>query len=207
MVDTNNSFVEWRTPPMQNSRYASHVGLGATIPGLSAMGQWSRKWSHLHSNARKLMAVLLAIHTFLTHLKGKHIWILTDNISTIAYLNHLGRSSNMLNQIATSVWATAFQHNIQISARHLSGTLNLEADALSRHESPYEWQIHPVIFQYIDKLWGPHTFDRFASLTNRLLPLYNSLLHDPETSGIDTLAQKKWNQQHNHGSTSSKGFS
>ena len=64
---------------------ASHVGWGATIPGLSAMGQWSRKWSHLHSNARELMAVLLAIHVFLTHLKGKHIRILTDNISTVAY--------------------------------------------------------------------------------------------------------------------------
>ena len=176
---------------------ASHVGWGATIPGLSAMGQWSRKWSHLHSNARELMAVLLAIHAFLTHLKGKHIRILTDNISTVAYLNHLGGSSNMLNQIATSVWATAFQHNIQISARHLPGTLNIEADALSRYESPYEWQIHPVIFQYIDKLWGPHTFDRFASLTNRQLPLYNSLLHDPETSGIDALAQKNWNQHLN----------
>ena len=90
----------------------------------------------IHFNARELMAVLLTIYAFLTYLKFKNIRILTDNISTVTLLNHLGRSSNMLNQIATSVWATALQHKIQISARHLPGTLNLEVDAPSCYENP-----------------------------------------------------------------------
>ena len=33
--------------------------------------------------------------------------------------------------------------------------------------------------------------------TGHLLPLYNSLLHDLQTSGIDALAQKNWNQHLN----------
>ena len=38
-------------------------------------------------------------------------------------------------------------------------------------------------------MWGPHTVDRFAALHNAHLPVYNSLHWDPETSGVDALAQ------------------
>ena len=32
-----------------------------------------------------------------------------------------------------------------------------------------DWSIHPVVFQQLDRLWGPHTIDRFANYVNPLM--------------------------------------
>ena len=69
--------------------------------GHSAMGQWSQ--SNLHSNTHKLMVVLMASHS-----KGKHIQVLTDNISSVACYNYA--------QMAASVSAVVY--NFEISTGH-----------------------------------------------------------------------------------------
>lgn len=40
-------------------------------------------------------------------------------------------------------------------------------------------------------MWGPHSFDRFASMMMCQLPQYNSCF-DPLSSGVDALAQTNW---------------
>ena len=47
---------------------------------------------------------------------------------------------------------------------------------------------------YCENMWGPHTMDRFASLSTAQLQTYNSRYLDPWTSGVDALAQTDWSK-------------
>ena len=85
-----------------------------------------------------------------------------------------------------------------LTAQHLPGIDNQQADRLSRLVSQYEWQLHPCLFRFIDKMLGPHSVvDRFAPIVSTQLPLYNSQYHGPNTSGVDALAQQNWGQHVN----------
>ncbi len=48
------------------------------------------------------------------------------------------------------------------------------ADNLSRVTDNSDWQLTPRKFKHLNKEWGPHTIDRFASNANKHLPRYNA---------------------------------
>lgn len=135
------------------------------------------------SNYRELTAVLMALHSFLPIIKGKAVQIVSDNIWTMAYLNHLGGSVKELSDMAKAIWSLAFHHSIQISARYLAGKENVLADQLSRLNGKYEWRLHPKLFNWINQIWGPHSINRFATMTNTQLSRYNSRSFDPKSEG------------------------
>ena len=172
---------------------ASQTGWGAVCntTGKQAAGFWTSRLSQKSSNYREMMAVLLALNS-LKHLQNQHVQVLTDNITTAAYINHLGGPSESLLPLARRIWTYAYQNNVTLTARYLPGCQNQTADALSRLTNAYEWQLHPKLFQYLHKLWGPFTVDRFATFLNTQLPLYNSLHCDPLSMGTDALAQQDW---------------
>lgn len=58
--------------------------------------------------------------------------------------------------------------------------------------------LHPARFNYIDKVFGPHTIDRFANCQNAQLLRYNSRYWDPLSEGVDALAQKNWQYENNY---------
>ena len=59
--------------------------------------------------------------------------------------------------------------------------------------------VPPQLFKYVDKLWGPHTIDRFASMENRMVDRYNSRWLDPLTEGVDALrfSDASWRRENN----------
>ena len=149
------------------------------------------------SNYRELMTVLVAVKSLKSVIRNKTIQLLSDNISTVCYLNHLGGPSPRLTSLANAIWAECFLSNTTLVCRHLAGRLNIEADQLSRRVNKFEWRLHPRLFGLIDSLWGPHTCDQFASFVTTHLPYYNSRYLDPMSSGVDALAQQDWGQQNN----------
>jgi ribonuclease HI len=168
---------------------ASGTGWGAYLEGQEASGLWTRHMTQTSINYKELMAVMCAVKSFKHLLINKHVQILSDNVTTVAYLNHLGGPSPQLTKLMSAIWMEAHEAGIRLSARHLAGKMNVQADQLSRLPAKYEWMLHPRIFHYLDSIWGPHQVDRFASITNAQLPNYNSFRHDPLTSGVDALAQ------------------
>ena len=52
---------------------------------------------------------------------GKSFHILSDNISAIAYLNHLGGPSKQLTDIAMAIWEFALTQYIDLKASYLVG--------------------------------------------------------------------------------------
>ncbi len=194
----NGRAVTGRTVEAQLTTDASGTGWGAHMNGLHAAGFWNLRMSTEHSNYRELMAVMMAIISFSDHLRGKHVQLLSDNITTVAYLNHLGGPNLKLSKLTTAIWAECYHKGIHLHAKYLAGSSNTLADWLSRISLKYDWMLHPKLFLHIDRLFGPHDIDRFASLTTTQLPRYNSLYFDPLSTGIDALSQKDWHGLNNY---------
>ncbi len=112
-----------------------------------------------------------------------------DSVVTLAYLLNMSGKGQILANIARAIYNKCWKFNISITAQHIPGLKNKAADQLSRMQDYYNWQLNPQIFQRINKAWGPHTVDRFASHLNNLLPQFNSRWICPQSSGVDALAQ------------------
>ena len=177
---------------------ASSDGWGALLNGQAASGLWNSRVGHCSSNERELLAIHMAILSFHKELRNKTVQVLTDNISACAYINSLGGPSPKLTQLMKALWIDCAELGITLTAKHLAGILNVGADRLSRRSRPYEWRLHTELFNLIDDRFGPHTIDRFASLTTTQLPKYNSLHADPLSSGVDALAQQDWKNEMNY---------
>ena len=176
---------------------ASASGWGASCNGKEASGVWCSYLQNMPSNYRELMAVHMAILSFRDMIKGKVVQILSDNVTTVAYLNHLGGHCLMLSNLAQAIWCATNSLNVTLKAKHLAGRLNSHADRLSRLATQYEWMLNPDLFRMLDRMWGPFTIDRFASLLTTQLPRYNSWWFDPNSEGIDALAQSNWAGENN----------
>lgn len=194
----NGAPIRTRPVDVQIASDASSFGWGACIENLNleASGIWNTQIAHMPSNYRELLAVGLALKSFGPHIRGKSVQILSDNITTVACLNRLYTPSQELGQLVKRVWLEAHAWEVDVQAKYLAGHLNQHADMLSRILSPYQWKLNPQLFNYLDHLWGPHTVDRFASMMTTQLACYNSLYHDPYTSGVDALAQN-WSADNN----------
>ena len=177
---------------------ASSIGWGATFEGQEASGQWSLKMSQKSSNTRELYAIWLGILCFLNKMKGKAIQVLTDNTTSLAYINNMGGQEPHLSHLAKLIWDVAYRNDIHLVCRHVRGVNNGEADYLSRIFDRYNWMLHPRLFKFLDSLWGPHTVDRFASCVNTQIARYNSRFHDPFCEGVDALAQQNWAIENNY---------
>jgi len=179
---------------------ASALGYGGIVVGsdFQAQGYWDKNMSKQSSNMRELTAVLLCLQSFKTALRGKRVSILTDNVTTAAYINFQGGPHADLSLVATQIWSLSIKQNFSISAKWLAGKLNVVPDFLSRFNSKYNWRIHPGLFHYLDSVWGPHQVDRFACMKSAMCPVYNSLFLDPMTSGVDALFQTDWARTNNY---------
>lgn len=197
-VETDASSRGWgavlRSKEIQQEQKAIHTTTQTL--NLEASGLWTGEVSFQHSNYRELLAILMGLLSFKELLKGLHVQILSDNITSVAYVNQLGGPSVQMSNLMTTIWQTAQEYNITLSAKHLAGKLNGHADRLSRIHSPYEWRLNPSVFRLLNAMWGPHTVDRFASMRSTQLRRYNSLYWDPKTEGVDCLAQN-WTGENN----------
>lgn len=186
-----------KTIDVQITTDASSSGWGAFMGDSKAAGFWNHRVSRQSSNYRELLTILLAVQSFRAQLRGKRVQVLSDNITAIAYVNHLGGTSTDLTSLAKAIWAEAYINQIHLVCNHIAGVKNVVADALSRLSPIYEWRLHPGMFRVLEDHWGPHTIDRFASLTTTQLQRYNSRYWDPLCSGVDALAQQNWASENN----------
>ena len=179
---------------------ASGSGWGAVLstPDCQpACGFWNRRVSEESANYRELLAVYLSLLSFRSLLSGKTVEVLSDNITTVAHINKFGSSNVRLDGIAQDIWSFALDNDMLLIAHHIAGVSNAGPDALSRVSARHEWVIHPSIFRQLDLMFGPHTVDRFATVSTALLPTYNSRFADPGSTGVDALGQTDWGAENN----------
>ncbi|XP_071972968.1 uncharacterized protein [Engystomops pustulosus] len=110
-------------------------------------------------------------------LKNQHVHILTDNTTVVSYLRRQGGTRSIaLSSLTRTIFSWAEENILSLSATHLKGVLNTEADFLSRRVvSPNEWCLNQEIFCQLTDLCGTPRIDLFATRENSLCHLYFSL--------------------------------
>lgn len=77
------------------------------------------------------------------------------------------------------------RHIFSLKAEHISGSLNLQADWLSRgHLAQSEWMLHPQLFQILCHKFRTPILDLFATAQNVQLLRYFSRLRSPWPQGL-----------------------
>ncbi|KAI8500838.1 hypothetical protein Bbelb_216560 [Branchiostoma belcheri] len=113
---------------------ASTAGWGEYSNGVHTVGRWSVKEGQAHINILELRAASLTVRAFYKEPVSKHVKVLTDNATVVAYLNRLGgtRSQRLLD-IALDLWEWCVNRELYITAEHAPGKENIRADYKSRH--------------------------------------------------------------------------
>ena len=162
---------------------ASSSGWGAHLLDQNVSGVWSAQEKLLHINLLEMKAMFLALQAFQEVVSGHHVTAMCDNSTVVAYVNKQGGTVSRPLCLLTSRllrWAESF--DVHLEARYLPGESNVLADVLSRRGQVVgtEWSLHPQVARALLRAWGNPSIDLFATCLNAKLPLYCSLVPDPQ---------------------------
>jgi hypothetical protein len=130
-------------------------------------------------NYREMMAVYFVLKIKQNDWFHKNILIQTDNITTAAYINHQGGPIEKLSDLAIKMFNIC-----------LPGKMNNIADWESRVRwDRNDWKLNPMVFEALNRIWGPLTLDLFATRNNRQVKSFYSWRPDPEALGTDAFNQ------------------
>ncbi|XP_053554990.1 uncharacterized protein LOC128645780 [Bombina bombina] len=111
---------------------ASLLGWGAVWNSLKAQGVWTQEESLLPINILELRAIFNALQAWLQLALAKFIRFQSDNITTVAYINHQGgtKSSLPMTEVSKIIrWAET--HSCHLSAIYIPGELGRGFSKLS----------------------------------------------------------------------------
>jgi len=147
--------------------------------------------SELHINILELKAVLFGLQSLCRHLKSSHIKVLADNTTAVCAINNMGSCKSILcDQEVRKIWSWAIETKNFITASHIPGIYNEEADQESRNsDTRTEWKLNENIFQAMQKFLEFYpTVDLFASRINSQLPRFFSYRPDPQAELINAFS-------------------
>ena len=128
-----------------------------TSRGEQTAGIWSPSETTKHINVLGLLSIKLALSSLsplITH--DCHVRIMCDNTTAVTYINAMGGCKSLeCNVLAQDIWKWAITRNIWLTAAHIPGVSNVNADALSRDmKSELEWMLSRSAFDKIVALFG-----------------------------------------------------
>ena len=123
----------------------------------------------------------------MANLSFKMIRLFTDNLA-VAYVWLSGSRKEMIQKVVKRIFEFCHERSIQRWIEWIPRKDNVLADALSKFYDSDDCMLNSKYFRILDKLWGPHTFDRFASATNRHCMQFNSRFWCPGSAGVNALA-------------------
>ena len=183
------------TPDLCLYSDASRLGWGAHLLDRSVSGIWSNQESSLHINLLKLKALFLALQLFQDVVADHWVTAMCDNWTVVAYVNKQGGTvSDYLCSLTGQLLRWTESHNVHLEARYLPGQSNVLVDLLSRRNQVLgaEWSLHPKVARKLIRTCGSPSLDLFATHLNAKLPLYCSLILDPQAVFKDAF-RHPWN--------------
>ncbi len=98
----------------------------------------------------------MGLQSFSDTVKNKHVQAYMDNSTAVAYINSMGGTrSPECNELAREIWQWCIVNNVWVSAAHIPGSTNVEADRESRQfNDNIEWMLNPKIFLEVTARFG-----------------------------------------------------
>ena len=183
------------TPDLRLYSDASRSGWGAHLLDRSVSGIWSNQESSLHINLLEMKALFLALQSFVDVVTDHRVTAMCDNSTVVAYVNKQGGTvSDPLCSLTRQLLRWTESHNVHLEARYLPGQSNVLADLLSRRNQVLgaEWSLHPQVARKLIRTWGSPLLDFFVTHLSAKLPLYCSLIPDPQAVFEDAF-RHPWN--------------
>ena len=181
----------WHSPSAVRVVYsdASNTGYGGYVVEHGTCvtyGLWSSDEANQSSTWRELMAVHRVLEAMAVKLKNCRVRWFTDN-QNVARIMSTGSRKPPLQSLALAVFTLAvkYQSEIRLEPEWIPRELN-EKDYLSCIVDYDDWQLNPVVFAELDKVWGTHTVDCFANYQNSQLPCFNSRCWNPGSEAVDS---------------------
>ena len=159
-------------------------------------GTWPKEMQGLHINLLELETVFQVIRR--SSFSQISLQIVTDNVATAAVISNFGSKSRRLQELAERLFALLKRLHLHLSVSHISGHLNVVADALSREEPvPTEWQVDQKEFLRLEGLHGSTLeVDLFASPLNFKRKPFVATFNHPDALAVDAMSQdwNTWNE-------------
>ena len=86
------------------------------------------------------------------------------------------------------IFSLTKEHDVIIDMEWIPRSGNEVADYLSKIVDFDDWSVKDSYFGAVDSIWGPFTVDGFANSVNAKVPRFYSLLFQPGSLGVDSLA-------------------
>ena len=145
------------------------------------------------STHRELLAIEFSIEAFGPLLRDSSIKWYTDNLPTVRIVE-VGSMNMSLHRLAVNIFDSCVNNNIHLAIEWIPRTMNQKADMISKLVDTDDWQILSDFFILIDRLWGPHTVDCFATYYNKKINRFFSRYWNPGTFGVDAFFQSWKNE-------------
>ena len=139
-----------------------------------------------------MKAFLFGLQALCSFIQNSHIRIRTDSSTSVCYVNARGGCKSWkMNALAKEMWTWALDNNNLLSAEHIKGKDNIEADSLSRNQdNSSEWSLDSEVFINIISFFKFFpTIDLFASRINNKLERFVSWQPDPSAVFTDAFVK------------------
>lgn len=152
-------------------------------------GEWLDEDKENHINYLELKVGFIALTKFCADIRNAHVRLYMDNSVAVTYISKMGGKIASLNDLTVSIWKFCMDRNLWLSANHIAGVENIEADFLSRHKNDdLEWMLDRNIFAKVECLFGKCDIDLFASKHNFQFQPYASYTPDKNAKSIDAFS-------------------
>ena len=130
-----------------------------------------------------MKALFLALCSFKDLVTDHRVTAMCDNSMVVAYVNKRGGTvSDYLCSLTGQLPRWTESNRVQLEVGYLPGQSNVLVDLLSRRNQVLgtEWLLHPQVARDLLRTWGSPSLDLFATHLSAKLPLYCSLIPDPQ---------------------------
>ncbi len=156
---------------------------------------WSDSERSESSTNRELRAILYVLQSLGRKLSGQKLKWYSDSQNACRIVS-VGSTNPSLHELSIDIYNACLEYDVSIEAEWLPRDSNQRADELSRIIDPDDWSLNRDVFVMLDRQFGPHTIDRFASYYNSQLPRFNSRFWNPGCEAADAFTQN-WHLENN----------
>ncbi|BDA43598.1 probable Gag-Pol polyprotein at N-terminal half [Coccomyxa sp. Obi] len=147
------------------------------------------------STWRELIAIERTLLSLFSAVSGKIVRLITDSLA-VCYIWLKGSKKKLIQDVVVRIFEFCHKRNIQLRIEWTPRENNMLADQLSKLHDADDWMLNKKYFRILDQLWGPHTFDRFASGTNNQCSKFCSRFWCPGSAGVDAFSYN-WQGENN----------
>lgn len=171
---------------------ASGLGWGAVLGGLmEARGYHGSLRSGLHINVLELGAITLALRSFRQSIPpGTIIRLRTDSMVALGVIKATSSRSPVLMNEYRQLHDLCAAMDVELRVEHVSSALNEWADRLSRENDTTDWTLCDATWLALEKEYGPHTIDLFATDLNARYRRFFAKRQAPGATGVNALRQE-----------------